>query len=139
MAVDLTRHKIGWIGTGRMGFPMAERLAKAGCKVGAYNRTRAKAEPLAKSGVTIVERPADLAQCDIVFTMVAAGDDLKQVTLGRDGVLTASGKVPRILVDCSTLDAEASLEVRAQAEKLGTAMLASPVSGNGKVVKAGKL
>jgi 3-hydroxyisobutyrate dehydrogenase len=139
MAADLTRHSIGWIGTGRMGFPMAERLAKAGCAVIAWNRTRAKAEPLTKSGVKLVERPADLAGCDIVFTMVAAGDDLKQVTLGPNGVLTTPGKAPKILIDSSTVDEEASLEVRAAAEKRGLKMLAAPVSGNGKVVKAGKL
>ena len=138
MVADLTRDRIGWIGTGRMGFPMAERLAKAGCRLAAWNRTRAKADPLAKSGVTIVDRPADLADCDIVFTMVAAGDDLKAVTIGRDGVL-AGNKAPRILIDCSTIDEEASFEVREAAAKRGTAMLASPVSGNGKVAKAGKL
>jgi 3-hydroxyisobutyrate dehydrogenase len=138
MVADLTKDKIGWIGTGRMGFPMAERLAKAGCKVAAWNRTRAKAEPLTKSGVTLVARPADLADCDIVFTMVAAGADLKSVVLGRDGVL-AGNTAPRILVDCSTIDEESSAEARAAAAKRGTAMLASPVSGNGKVVKAGKL
>jgi 3-hydroxyisobutyrate dehydrogenase len=138
MVADLTKDKIGWIGTGRMGFPMVERLAKAGCKVAAWNRTPAKAEPLTKSGVTLVARPADLADCDIVFTMVAAGADLKSVVLGRDGVL-AGNTAPRILVDCSTIDEESSAEARAAAAKRGTAMLASPVSGNGKVVKAGKL
>jgi 3-hydroxyisobutyrate dehydrogenase len=139
MAADLTAHKLGWIGAGRMGYPMAERLAKAGCDVTVYNRTRAKAEPLAKSGIRLVDRPADLADRDIVFTMIAASDDLKQVTLGKDGVLTLSGKAPKILIDCSTVSEEASGEVRAAAAKLGTAMLASPVSGNGKVVKAGRL
>jgi 3-hydroxyisobutyrate dehydrogenase len=139
MAADLGQHRIGWIGTGRMGFPMAERLAKAGAKVSAFNRTRSKAEPLAKSGVTIVGRPADLAECDIVFTMVAAGKDLKHVTLGHDGVLAAPGAKPKLLVDCSTVDEEASVEVRAAAEKHGIAMLAAPVSGNGRVAKAGRL
>ncbi len=139
MASDLKAHKIGWIGAGRMGYPMAERLAKAGCDVTVYNRTRAKAEPLTKSGIRLVDRPADLADRDIVFTMIAASDDLKQVTLGRDGVLTVAGKAPKILIDCSTVSEEASGEVRAAAAKLGTKMLASPVSGNGKVVKAGKL
>jgi 3-hydroxyisobutyrate dehydrogenase len=139
VASDLKAHKIGWIGAGRMGYPMAERLAKAGCDVTVYNRTRAKAEPLTKSGIRLVDRPADLADRDIVFTMIAASDDLKQVTLGRDGVLTVAGKAPKILIDCSTVSEEASGEVRAAAAKLGTKMLASPVSGNGKVVKAGKL
>jgi 3-hydroxyisobutyrate dehydrogenase-like beta-hydroxyacid dehydrogenase len=139
MAADLRAHKIGWMGAGRMGYPMAERLAKAGCDVTVYNRTRAKAEPLAKSGIRLVDRPAELADRDIVFTMVAASDDLKQVTLSKDGLLTLPGKAPKILIDCSTVSEEASGEVRAAAAKLGTAMLASPVSGNGKVVKAGRL
>jgi 3-hydroxyisobutyrate dehydrogenase-like beta-hydroxyacid dehydrogenase len=139
MAKNLTSHKLGWIGAGRMGYPMAERLAKAGCDVTVYNRTRAKAEPLTKSGIRLVDRPADLADRDIVFTMIATSDDLKQVTLGKDGVLALSGKAPKILIDCSTVSEEASGEVRAAAAKLGTAMLASPVSGNGKVVKAGRL
>jgi 3-hydroxyisobutyrate dehydrogenase len=139
MAKNLTSHKLGWIGAGRMGYPMAERLAKAGCDVTVYNRTRAKAEPLVKSGIRLVDRPADLADRDIVFTMISTSDDLKEVTLGKGGVLTLSGKAPKILIDCSTVSEEASGEVRAAAAKLGTAMLASPVSGNGKVVKAGRL
>ncbi|HWI25575.1 MAG TPA: NAD(P)-dependent oxidoreductase [Stellaceae bacterium] len=136
---DLKQHRLGWIGAGRMGYPMAERLAKAGADVSVWNRTRAKAEPLTKSGVRLVERPSDLADRDIVFTMIAASDDLKQVTLGKDGVLTRSGQAPKILIDCSTVSEEASGEVRDAAATLGTKMLASPVSGNGKVVKAGKL
>ncbi|MGH6995690.1 MAG: NAD(P)-dependent oxidoreductase, partial [Stellaceae bacterium] len=139
MASGSNVHTIGWIGTGRMGFPMAERLTKNGCNVTAYNRTRSKAEPLTKSGAKLVDRPADLAACDIVFTMVSASDDLKAVTMGKDGVLANGGKAPKILVDCSTVSEEASAEVRAAALKRGTQMLAAPVSGNGKVVKAGKL
>jgi 3-hydroxyisobutyrate dehydrogenase len=139
MAADLKARTIGWIGTGRMGYPMAERLAKAGADVTAFNRTRAKAEPLTKSAARLVDRPADLADRDIVFTMVSTSDDLKQVTLGPGGLLTASGKAPKILIDCSTVSAEASAEVREAAAKRSTKMLASPVSGNGKVVKAGKL
>ncbi|HUC63846.1 MAG TPA: NAD(P)-dependent oxidoreductase [Stellaceae bacterium] len=136
---ELKAHKIGWIGVGRMGYSMAERLAKAGADVSVWNRTRAKAEPLAKAGVRVVERPADLASCDIVFTMISASNDLKQVTLGKDGVLTLPGKSPKILIDSSTVSEEASAEVRAAAAERGTAMLAAPVSGNAKVVKAGKL
>ncbi len=93
---------------------------------------------MTKSGVSLVERPSDLAHCDIVFTMVAEGKHLKDVTLGPNGVLTGN-KMPRILVDCSTVDEDASSEVRAHAARHGTAMLASPVSGNGKVARAGKL
>lgn len=136
---NLKRHTIGWIGTGRMGFPMAARLLQAGCDVAVYNRTRAKAEPLAAQGAKIVNAPAELAHRDIVFTMVADSEDLKEVTLGPNGVLTRKDSAPRILVDSSTVSEEASLEVRLAAGSLGTQMLAAPVSGNGKVVKAGKL
>ena len=59
--------KIGWIGAGRMGMPMIERLLKAGHDVTIWNRTRAKAEPLAGKGGKLVNKPADLAGCDVVF------------------------------------------------------------------------
>jgi 3-hydroxyisobutyrate dehydrogenase len=140
MASDLTRHKLGWIGAGgRMGYAMAERLAKAGADVAVWNRTRAKAEPLAKSGCNIVESPAALAGRDIVFVTVAASHDLEEVTLGAKGVLSAAGQQPRILIDSSTVSEESSAKVRAAAKERGVEMLAAPVSGNAKVVKAGKL
>jgi 3-hydroxyisobutyrate dehydrogenase len=139
MASDLKGHKIGWIGAGgRMGYAMAERLAKAGADVAVWNRTRAKAEPLAKSGCSIVESPAALAGRDIVFVTVAASHDLEEVTLGKNGVLSANQQ-PKILIDSSTVSEEASAKVRAAAKQRGVEMLAAPVSGNAKVVKAGKL
>ena len=82
--------KIGWIGMGRMGFPMAERLLKAGHDVSIWNRTRAKAEPLAKSGGKIVDKLSELAGCDVVFSIVSTGKDLEQVYFGKDGVCTAA-------------------------------------------------
>jgi 3-hydroxyisobutyrate dehydrogenase len=139
MPSALTQDKIGWIGAGgRMGYAMAERLAKAGADVTVWNRTRAKVESLSKSGCKIAENPVALAECDIIFVTVAASHDFKEVTLGGQGVLTAAKK-PKILVDSSTVSQEASAEVREAAQKLGVAMLAAPVSGNAKVVKAGKL
>src|SRR5438270_11842019 len=94
--------RIGWIGAGRMGFELARRRRRAGHDVAVYNRTRAKAEPLADDGATVVERPADLAGRDVVFTMVAGPEDFKAVTLGPDGLLSgASG--PPILIDSSTV------------------------------------
>jgi 3-hydroxyisobutyrate dehydrogenase len=136
---SLTSHTIGWIGTGRMGFPMAQRLAKAGAKVTAWNRTAAKAQPLAEYGVGLAASPAELADRDIVFTMVSAGPDLLEVTLGDNGVLSRQDKAPKVIVDCSTVSQAESETLRAAAAKRGVALLASPVSGNAKVVKAGKL
>src|SRR6202140_2338252 len=62
--------KIGWIGMGRMGFPMAERLLKAGYDLSIWNRTRAKAEPLAAKGGKVVDKLADLAGLDVVISIV---------------------------------------------------------------------
>ena len=130
---------LGWIGAGgRMGFAMAKRLLAAGHDVTVYNRTRSKVEPLAESGGKIVDSPTAMRGLDIVFTTVSASDDLVAVCLGPDGVL-GEKQSPKLLVDCSSISEEASAKVRAAAAKLGTDMLAAPVSGNAKVVTAGKL
>ncbi|RZS57316.1 3-hydroxyisobutyrate dehydrogenase-like beta-hydroxyacid dehydrogenase [Microcella alkaliphila] len=129
---------IGWIGVGRMGFQLATRLLDAGYDVAVYNRTRAKAEPLAEKGATIVDSPAELADRDLVFSMVSAPKDLEQVMLGEGGLLTAD-VAPRIIADSSTVSVEASEKIRAVADSRGTAFLATPVSGNPAVIAAGKL
>jgi 3-hydroxyisobutyrate dehydrogenase-like beta-hydroxyacid dehydrogenase len=137
--VDFKAKRLGWVGTGRMGYALAARLLEAGCDVAVYNRTRAKAEPLAERGATVVDSPAQLADRDIVFTMVAGPDDFKAVVVGENGLLSRSDTVPRLIVDSSTVSPEASAEVRAQTEARGVALLAAPVSGNPSVVDAGKL
>ncbi|MGK3951049.1 NAD(P)-dependent oxidoreductase [Microbacterium sp. I2] len=130
---------VGWIGTGRMGFQLAKRLLDAGYQVAVYNRTRAKAEPLTEFGATIVDRPADLADRDIVFSMVSASNDLETVMLGADGLLSDPSRAPRIIGDASTVSVEASETVRSAAEGRSVGFLATPVSGNPKVIAAGKL
>lgn len=131
--------KVGWVGTGRMGFALANRLLDAGYDVAAYNRTRSKAEPLAQKGATIVDRPVDLADRDIVFIMVSAPRDLEAVTIGDGGLLTADGATPGIIIDSSTVSMETSALIRASALTHGSEFLASPVSGNPSVIAAGKL
>ena len=130
--------RLGWAGTGRMGYALASRLLRAGHDVAVYNRTRAKAEPLAELGATIVDSPAGLADRDIVFTMVAGPEDFKAVVLGADGVLSGETR-PRLVVDSTTVSPEAGAEVRARAAELGVDVLAAPVSGNPKVVASGNL
>ncbi len=130
--------RLGWVGAGRMGVELATRLLEAGCDVAVYNRTRSKAEPLANLGATIVEHPADLGDRDIVFTIVAGPSDFEQVITGPEGLLSGKDH-PSVIVDSTTISAEASAVVRAEAELRGTALLAAPVSGNPKVVKAGRL
>jgi len=130
--------KLGWIGTGRMGFELATRLLKAGCDVAVYNRTRSKAEPLGKLGATIVDSPADLADRDVVFTMVSGPEDLVEVVTGPNGVLSRTDATPRIFVDSSTVSNAASEHVRSAASERGAALVAAPISGNPKVVRSGR-
>ena len=138
--MGITKPKIGWIGTGRMGFEMAQRLARAGCDLTVWNRTRAKAEPLTRDGARIADRLVDLAQCDILFCMVATYDDVRQVIAGPQGVFSKiNGDVPRFVVECSSISLEGSAELRQTLARYGAQYLAAPVSGNAKVIKAGKL
>ena len=129
---------VGWIGTGRMGRQLALRLLKAGYDVAACNRTRAKSEPLAAHGARIVDAPADLADRDIVFTMVSADSGLEAVIAGEGGLL-AGEQAPKIIVDSSTVSAGSSARIRGLVEARGALFLAAPVSGNPKAAAAGLL
>jgi 3-hydroxyisobutyrate dehydrogenase len=135
-ATDLS---VGWIGTGRMGFAMATRLAKAGASMAVWNRTRAKAEPLAEHGCTVVDSISELRDRDVVFTMVSTPADLEQVLLGDGGLLADPDRLPKVVVDCSTVSTESSEAMRQACADRGVDFLAAPVSGNGRVVKAGGL
>lgn len=131
--------RIGWIGTGRMGAALVDRLLDAGHDVAVYNRTRSKAEALAERGGKVVDTPVDLAERDVVFIMVSGSADLTQVTTGDGGLLTHAVDVPRVVIDSSTVSIESSEQARARAEARGAQFLAAPVSGNPKVVRAGRL
>ncbi|HTX11057.1 MAG TPA: NAD(P)-dependent oxidoreductase [Solirubrobacteraceae bacterium] len=135
----LTEKRLGWVGCGRMGRALATRLLEAGCDLAVYNRTRAKAEPLAELGATIVDAPPELADRDIVFTTLAGSADFEQVVAGPGGLLSSPDGAPSVIVDSTTISAEASENVRTRAAERGTALLAAPVSGNPKVVQAGRL
>ena len=133
------RARIGWIGTGRMGFAMAERLAAAGAEPTVWNRTRSKAEPLAARGAKIAASLPELAACDIVFCMVSTWDDVKEVVSGPGGLLSRGSPVPKLLVECSSISLEGSAELRRMLAARGVELLAAPVSGNAKVIQAGRL
>ncbi len=130
--------KLGWIGMGRMGYAMAYRLLKGGCDLSVWNRTRAKAEPLAEFGAKIVGARTDLADREIVFTMVSTTADLKEVLFGAGGLLSGNTK-PKLVIDCSSISQEGSAAVRAELERRGVGYLCAPVSGNAKVAKAARL
>jgi len=126
---------VGWIGAGRMGYAMAERLAKGGADVLVWNRTRAKAEPLARVGARVAGALAELAARDIVFCMVSTWKDVQQVI---DALLAGKAQ-PRMVIECSSISLEGSAELRRRLAARGVDYLAAPVSGNAKVIKAGKL
>jgi 3-hydroxyisobutyrate dehydrogenase len=134
----MAKTAIGWIGAGRMGYPMVERLLKAGHAVTVWNRTRAKAEPLSQKGAKLVDKPADLAGCEIVFSIVSTGKDCEEVLFGKEGLLTGSKK-PKTVVDCSSISVEESAAIRKRLKDASVNYIAAPVSGNAKVIKAGKL
>jgi len=117
-----------------MGYAMAERLAKGGCDIAVWNRTKEKAEPLAKYGAKVVNQLEELSTKDILFVMVSTYDDVKQVL----NKALAKGK-PKMVVECSSISLESSAELRKTLREKGVEYLAAPVSGNAKVIKAGKL
>jgi 3-hydroxyisobutyrate dehydrogenase len=117
-----------------MGYAMAERLAKGGCDIAVWNRTKAKADPLSKYGAKVVNQLEELSTKDILFVMVSTYDDVKEVI----GKALAKGK-PKMVVECSSISLEGSAELRQSLESKGIEYLAAPVSGNAKVIKAGKL
>jgi 3-hydroxyisobutyrate dehydrogenase len=117
-----------------MGYAMAERLAKGGCDIAVWNRTKAKADPLSKYGAKVVNQLEELSTKDILFVMVSTYDDVKEVL----GKALAKGK-PKMVVECSSISLEGSAELRQLLQSKGIEYLAAPVSGNAKVIKAGKL
>tara|TARA_A100001011_G_scaffold291930_1_gene303566 strand:- start:1528 stop:2478 length:951 start_codon:yes stop_codon:yes gene_type:complete len=132
-------HKIGWVGAGRMGYPMASRLAKDGQDISIWNRTKSKADPLSEYGANVVSALDELHDVDVLFTMVSTGKDLKQVYFGDDGVLSKGSNKSQIFVDCSSISSEDSNEIRERLNEKGVSYISCPVSGNGKAVKAGVL
>jgi 3-hydroxyisobutyrate dehydrogenase len=136
---QLAERRLGWLGTGRMGIALIHRLLAAGCDVTVYNRTRAKAEPLAAAGAKVVSAAADLAGTDICFVTVGTSQDLIDAVVGPAGLAGGGGRAPSVVVDCSTVSPEASDQVRRELAARGSELLAAPVMGNPKVASVGKL
>jgi 3-hydroxyisobutyrate dehydrogenase-like beta-hydroxyacid dehydrogenase len=132
-------HRLGWLGTGRMGISLIHRLLGAGCDVTVYNRTKARAEPLAAAGAKVVDTAAELGSADIVFVTVGTSQDLIDALTGPAGLTSGGRRVPSVIVDCSTVSAEASEQVRAELAARGCMLLAAPVMGNPKVAEVGRL
>ena len=118
-----------------MGLEMAGHLARGGADVLAWNRTRAKAQPLEKYGAKVAHDITELAARDVVFCMVSTWEDVKAVMTA----LLAGQENPRVVVECSSISLEGSAALRKMLDARGIEYLAAPVSGNAKVVKAGRL
>ena len=132
----MSRGTIGWLGTGRMGTAIVNRLLDAERPVMVWNRTPAKTGPLAARGARVADSIVALAGCDVVYVMVSGPADLEEVVLGEGGLLSGESR-PGVLVDCSTVSEEASARIRAAAAALDVAFLAAPVCGNPEVIADG--
>lgn len=139
MTDQVAAQTLGWIGVGRMGEVLATRLLERGCDLTVYNRTSAKAKALMDRGARVVERPVDLADRDIVITMVAGSSDFEEVMTGPKGLLADESQAPALVVDASTVSMAVSSEIREKAAARGVTLLAAPVSGNPKAARAGML
>ncbi len=124
------RPKIGFIGLGTMGTPMATNLAKAGYSLVVWNRTAAKAQPLAKLGAKVAKGPAHVAaEVDIVVTMVSRPQDIEEIVLKPDGV--RDGLRPgSVLIDMSTVLPATSRTLAGAAAAKQAEFLDAPVVGS---------
>lgn len=124
--------RIGFIGLGIMGKPMAGHLVKAGHSVTVWNRTASKAADLVKAGATQAASPKDVAaQSDITIIMVADTPDVRQVVMGANGVLEGARR-GSVVVDMSTISPVATREMAQTLAARGVEMLDAPVSGGEK-------
>ncbi|MBL26422.1 MAG: 3-hydroxyisobutyrate dehydrogenase [Rhodospirillaceae bacterium] len=121
--------KIGFVGVGNMGGPMARNLLKAGHTVAAFDLSKASVDAVVADGATAAASAvAAVDGADVVVTMLPAGEHVASVYLGDDGLIARSG-TGALLIDCSTIDVETARTVAAAAGEAGREMLDAPVSG----------
>lgn len=136
----MNKQRIGWIGLGNMGTPMASNLLKAGFDVTVYNRTEGKAQPLIEMGAKQATSIPELVGCsDIIITMVSDDAAVKAVFEGADGILSSSSLGGKLAIDMSTVSPETTHYLAAKASCLGLAYLDAPVSGSVKPAQDGQL
>ena len=121
--------KIGWIGTGIMGNPMAKHLVNAGYKLNVYNRTKPKAEELIGLGATWFDTPAGIAaNSDVVITMIGFPKDVEECYFGDEGIFREL-KQGSILIDMTTTKPSLAIKIFEEAAKRGSEFIDAPVSG----------
>jgi 3-hydroxyisobutyrate dehydrogenase-like beta-hydroxyacid dehydrogenase len=131
--------RIGWIGLGKMGSPMARRLAEAGYSLNVYNRSKEKTKEFEERGIRVAKSPKEIAgESEIIISMISDDSALESVVLGEDGVLAGIGQ-GKILMDMSTVSPQISLKVNDVIRKKGAYYLRGPVSGSTKFAASGTL
>src|SRR5260221_1269072 len=121
--------KVGWIGTGVMGTSMCGHLIDAGFEATVYNRTPEKLAPLVAKGAKAAENPKAVAQAaDVVFKIVGYPTDVREVTLGPEGIL-AGARAGMVVVDMTTSEPALALEIHQAAKAKGVDSVDAPVSG----------
>jgi 2-hydroxy-3-oxopropionate reductase len=121
--------RIGFIGLGIMGKPMARNLMEAGYELVVYNRSRGKVDELAQEGAEAAGSPREVAeQSDVVITMLPDSPEVREIVAGEDGVFEGI-KEGSLLIDMSTISPVATEELAATAGDKGVGMLDAPVSG----------
>ena len=130
--------RVGFIGLGNMGLPIARNLLKAGHELTVYNRTRSKAEALASAGAKVADSPTEASTAEVVMTMLADDQAVEQTTLGDGGILNtlASGGVHLSL---STISTALSRRLTAAHAARGQSFIASPVFGRPDAAAAARL
>ncbi|MBA9085853.1 3-hydroxyisobutyrate dehydrogenase [Fontibacillus solani] len=131
--------KIGFVGLGTMGAPMASNLLKQGYEVTVYNRTAAKCEPLAAQGAVIAATPRKATEgTDTVITMVSDDNSIRAVYEGSDGVL-AGLSASKTVIDCSTISPSLVKQLAEQVTAHGASFLDAPVTGSSPAAIDGTL
>ncbi|KQK08390.1 hypothetical protein BRADI_2g41630v3 [Brachypodium distachyon] len=131
--------RVGFLGLGIMGAPMASNLIKAGCDVTVWNRTKSKCDPLLSLGAKFEASPARVASsCDVTFAMLADPESAAEVACGTNGA--AEGMAPgKGYVDVSTVDDVTSKLIGERITSTGASFLEAPVSGSKKPAEDGLL
>jgi 3-hydroxyisobutyrate dehydrogenase-like beta-hydroxyacid dehydrogenase len=131
--------RVGFIGLGLMGAPIALNLLKAGHELAVWNRTAAKAEPLGAAGASLADSIGQAVRpSEVVIVMVTNAAASESVIGGPGGVLEHA-RPGLILIDMGSIAPEMSRSIAVRAKERGVAMLDAPVTGNPKVAEAGKL
>jgi 3-hydroxyisobutyrate dehydrogenase len=131
--------RIGFIGLGIMGRGMAHNLLKAGFSVRVWNRTASRMDSLIEAGAEAGESPADVAaHSNIIITCVSDTPDVERVILGEDGVIHGA-KEGALVIDCSTISPQATIEIAGKLNEKGIQMLDAPISGGSEGAERGTL